>query len=154
MKEIQQCYLLRKLYSSEKLDNYKVTISYRKYTWIAKKINWLCDFLSSIWPRRLFLHVAFFRNGILWKHSIMHPKVKQINLWNQAINCKLVWSYKTGIERSHYHQHQSDPYVFYIKNSVILTFVDYCLIVSHKQDTITSLIESLNNFPENYVLID
>ena len=40
------------------------------------------------------------------------------------------------------------------KNSVILTYVDDCLIVSNKQETITSLIESLNNVTKNYVLID
>ena len=40
-----------------------------------------------------------------------------------------------------------------MKFSVILTCVDYCSIVSNKQETITSLIESINNSPENYVLI-
>ena len=40
------------------------------------------------------------------------------------------------------------------KNSVILTYIDDCLIVSNKQETITSLIESLNNFTENILLID
>ena len=44
--------------------------------------------------------------------------------------------------------------MFYIKDSVILTRVDDCVIVSHKQETVTSLIESLNNGPENYVLTD
>ena len=42
----------------------------------------------------------------------------------------------------------------YRKDSVILTYIDDCVIVSHKQETITSLIESLNNGPENYVLTD
>ena len=44
--------------------------------------------------------------------------------------------------------------MFYIKDSVISTYVDDCVKVSHKQDTITSFIESLNNSPENYVLTD
>ena len=48
---------------------------------------------------------------------------------------------KTGIERRGYHQSQFYPSVFYIKYSVILTYVDDCVIVSHKQETITSLIE-------------
>ena len=36
----------------------------------------------------------------------------------------------------------------------MLNGVDCCLIVSQKQQTITSLIESLNNSPENYMLKD
>ena len=61
---------------------------------------------------------------------------------------------KTGIERRFYHQYQVEPCVFYRKDSVILTCFYYCVIVSQKQDTITSLIESLNNGPENHVLKD
>ena len=38
------------------------------------------------------------------------------------------------------------------KDSVVWTYVDDCVILSHKQDTITSLIESLNNSPEIYAL--
>ena len=44
--------------------------------------------------------------------------------------------------------------MFYRKYSVISTYVGYCIIVSHKQETITSLIESLNNGPGNYLLTD
>ena len=44
--------------------------------------------------------------------------------------------------------------MFYIKDSFILTCYDYCVIVSYKQDTFISLLESLNNGPENYVLTD
>ena len=40
---------------------------------------------------------------------------------------------KTGIERMGYHRSQFDPCVFYRKDSVILTYVDYCVIVSRKQ---------------------
>ena len=40
------------------------------------------------------------------------------------------------------------------KYSVILTYVDDSVIVSHKQVTIASLIESLNSVPGNYVLTD
>ena len=44
---------------------------------------------------------------------------------------------RTGLERRGYHQSQVDPSVFYRKESVILTYVDYCVIVSHKQEIIT-----------------
>ena len=53
-----------------------------------------------------------------------------------------------------YHQSQVDPCVFYRKYSVFKNYVDDSVIVSHKKQTITSLIESLNNGPENYVLTD
>ena len=59
---------------------------------------------------------------------------------------------KTGIERRGYHKYQVDPCVFYRKYSIILTSVDDCVIVSHKQEKITPLIESQNNGPKNYVL--
>ena len=78
--------------------------------------------------------------------------LKYIYLWTQSIKCKLVWSSKTGLERRAYHQFQFDPCVFYRKYSVILTCVDDCVIVSYKKDTITSLIGSLSNGPEDYVL--
>ena len=41
--------------------------------------------------------------------------------------------------------------MFYIK--IFSTYVD-AFFLSHKQETIISLIESLNNGPENYVLTD
>ena len=44
---------------------------------------------------------------------------------------------KNGLERRGYHQSQVDPCVFYRKDSVILTYIHYCVIVSHKQETIT-----------------
>ena len=59
---------------------------------------------------------------------------------------------KTGLERRGYHQSQVDPCVFYRNNWVILTSVDDCVIVSHKQETVVLLIESLNNGSEEYVL--
>ena len=40
------------------------------------------------------------------------------------------------------------------KDSVFFTYVDDCVIVLHRQDTIISLIQSLNNGPENYLLTD
>ena len=43
---------------------------------------------------------------------------------------------KNGLERRGYHQSQVYPCVFYRKDSVILTYVDYCVIVSHKEETI------------------
>ena len=61
---------------------------------------------------------------------------------------------KTVLERRGCHQSQVSPCLFYIRSSVISTYVDYCLIVSYKQETIISLIESLNNGPENYVFTD
>ena len=51
-----------------------------------------------------------------------------------------------------YHQYQVDPCVFYRNQSVILTYIDGFIIVSHKQETIISLIEPLKNGPEKYVL--
>ena len=75
----------------------------------------------------------------------MGPKVKWINLWNQETKCKLVWSSRTGLESRGCHQSQVDPCSIYRKYSVILAYVDDCVIVSHKEETITSLIESINN---------
>ena len=63
----------------------------------------------------------------------MGPKAKQIDLWAQARKCKLFWSSKTGLERRGYHQPQVDPCVFYRKYSVILSYVDDCVIVSQKK---------------------
>ena len=62
--------------------------------------------------------------------------------------------FKIGLERRGYHQSQVYPCVFYRKYSVILTYVDHCIIVSFKEDTITSLMESLDNGTKNYVLTD
>ena len=42
--------------------------------------------------------------------------------------------------------------MFLSKASVLLTYFDDCVIVSQKKDTITSIIQSLNNVPKNYVL--
>ena len=39
----------------------------------------------------------------------------------------------TGLESRGYRQYQLDPFVFYRKDSVILTYVDNCVIVSHKK---------------------
>ena len=54
---------------------------------------------------------------------------------------------KNGLLIRGYHQYQVDPCIFYKKYSVNLTYVEGCVIVSYKQDTITSLIESLKNSP-------
>ena len=43
---------------------------------------------------------------------------------------------KTDLERRGYHQPQVDSCLFYRKDSVILTYVDDCVIVSQKQETI------------------
>ena len=61
---------------------------------------------------------------------------------------------KYDLERRGYHQSQFDPFAFYRKYSIILTYVYDFVIVSQKQDKITSLIELLNNGTENYVLTD
>ena len=66
----------------------------------------------------------------------------------------LILSSKKGLERWNYHKSQFPPFVFYRKDSVILTYVDNCVIVPHKQETTIALIEFLNNGPENYVLKD
>ena len=41
---------------------------------------------------------------------------------------------KNDLERRGYHQSQVDPCLFYIKDSVILTYFYYFVIVSHKQE--------------------
>ena len=84
----------------------------------------------------------------------MGTKVKQITLWTQASKLKRFDLLKSGLERRAYHQFQVDLCVFYIKDSVILTYVDDCVMISHKQETIALLIESPKNGPENYVLTD
>ena len=53
-----------------------------------------------------------------------------------------------------WHQYKFDPCVFYKNESVILTYVGGCVTVSYTKGTITKLIESLNNGPENYALTD
>ena len=53
-----------------------------------------------------------------------------------------------------YNQSKVNPCVFYKNDSVILTYVDDCIIVPQKQYIITSLIESLKTGPGDYVLID
>ena len=60
---------------------------------------------------------------------------------------------KKGLKIRGYHKSQVDPCVFYRKYSFILTYASDFVIVSHKQETITSLIELLNNGPENYVFV-
>ena len=71
----------------------------------------------------------------------MGAKVKQVSLWTQASKWKLLDLLNNGLERRDYHQYKVDNCVFYIKYSVILTYVDDCVLVSHKQKTITSLTE-------------
>ena len=45
----------------------------------------------------------------------MGPKLKQITLWDQASEFKLVLSSKNGLERIFNNTYQVDPYVFYKK---------------------------------------
>ena len=144
-------WLLGNLRSSGKLNKCEVSNIYSNYTWIAKHTNWMYTCLYQSWTLCWYLYVYSFMNVSWWKHSRMSPKVKQTTLWNQSIKYKLFWSSKNGLERRVYHQYQVYPCVFYIKDSVILNHVDYCVIVSHQNYTITSLIESLNNGPENHV---
>ena len=61
---------------------------------------------------------------------------------------------KTALESGSYHQSQLYPRVFYKKDSVIITQLDGCVVVSHKQDTIASVIDSLKNGPDGFVLTD
>ena len=111
-------------------------------------------FLYPIWPWYGCLNGVSFRNGSWWKQRRMGPKVKQITLWTQSSKWKLVWSSKTSSKKRGYHKSQFDPCVIYRNDSVILTCVNNFVIDSNKQETITSLIESLKNAPENYVLAD
>ena len=83
----------------------------------------------------------------------MVNNVEKVTLWKQTIKCKLVQFSKKVIERRVYHQPQVETFVFYRKYSAILAYFDDCLIVLYTQKITTRLIESLNNSPENYVLI-
>ena len=47
---------------------------------------------------------------------------------NQA-NINWLGLIMTGLDRRGYHQYKLNPYVFYRKDSVILTYVDDCIIV-------------------------
>ena len=51
---------------------------------------------------------------------------------------------KTGLESRGCPKYQVEPCMFYRKDSVSLPHVDDCIIVSHKEDTITSIIRSLS----------
>ena len=80
-----------------------------------------------------------------------------LNLNNSVYGIKKAsenWFYllKTGLEIRGYHISQADPCVFYRKDTDILTYVYYCVIVFHKQETITLLVESIHNVPEEYAL--
>ena len=137
--------ILVNLCSSGKLYKCEVTISYSKCTWITKKTNWFCTCLYQIGPWYGCIHESFFRNGSWWKQRRMGTKVKQTTLLNQASKCRLVWSYKNCSRKGGYNQYQVEPRVVYREDSVILTYVNDCVIVLHKKSTITSLIESLKN---------
>ena len=136
------------------MDTREVTVIYTKYIWIAKNINWLCTCLS---PSRAWcgcLHGDSFRKGSWWKQSIMGAKFEKVPLWTQPIKCKFFWSSETGLERSDYCQSQVYICVFSEKLTYFNLYVDDYVIVSHKQEAITSLIESLNNVTVKYFLID
>ena len=59
---------------------------------------------------------------------------------------------KYDLERRDYHPSIVEPLVFYRNDSVILICFDGLVIVSHKQETIKSLINSKNNGLEEYML--
>ena len=71
----------------------------------------------------------------------MGPKVKKKIYILKKESANYFDILKNGLERRGYHQSQVYSCVFYRKDSIILTYVDDGVIVSHKQDTITSLIE-------------
>ena len=131
-----------------KLDKCEVTVIYNKYPWISKQINLLCTCLSPSWPLCGCLHGSFFSNYSWCKQRRMGPKVKQITLWNQARNLKLIWYSKNWSIKEVLPSISSLSLCILQKNSVILTCVDDCIIVSQKHETITSLTKSLNNDPE------
>ena len=130
--------LMWNLWLTVKLDKCEVAITYIKYTWISKQINWLCTCLYPGWPWCGCLHGAFFSNVSWWKQNRMVPKVKKWMYGLKQASSNRFDHLKTGLERMGYHQSQVDPCVFYIKDSVILTYVDDCVTVSHKQETIIS----------------
>ena len=47
-----------------------------------------------------------------------------------------------------------DPCVFYRHDSIILIYVDDCVIVAKDSRTIDELVQSLKNGSENYQLMD
>ena len=84
----------------------------------------------------------------------MGANFEKVPLWTQPIKCKLFCSSETGLERSDYCQSQVYICVFSEKLTYFNLYVDDYVIVSHKQEAITSLIESLNNVTVKYFLID
>ena len=84
----------------------------------------------------------------------MGPKVKTLLYGIKQESTNWFDLLKTGLESRGWYRYLVDTCVFYRKESVSLTYIDDCVIVSHKQDKITSLIESLNNGPDNYELTD
>ena len=63
----------------------------------------------------------------------MGDKFEQVALWTQSSKCKFIVSSKTGLENRSYRQSQDYPCVFYRKDSVILTYVDDCVILSYNK---------------------
>ena len=121
--ETMDSQLLVKLFSSSKLYHFKVTFSYSKYTWISKHSNWLCTLISPSWYLCGCLHKSSFINGSWRKQRRMGNKSKQINLWTQAINCKLVWSSKNWSREEGLPSISSWPYCILQK---ILSYFNLC----------------------------
>ena len=55
-----------------------------------------------------------------------------------------------GLKARDYFLSNVDPCVFYRHDSIILTYVDDCIIVAKDLKTIDDLVNSLKNGPENY----
>ena len=54
---------------------------------------------------------------------------------------------KTDLEGMSYHKSQVDSCLLYSKEPSILTYINDCVIVSHKKDLIMSLINYFKNGP-------
>ena len=127
------------------------TASIHEFT--SKSIDFVLAFSEADIDVDVFMDIplviGFDRNIVDWviklNKSIYGIKQASAN-WFHLIN--------TGLERTGYHKFQVDNCVFYRKDSVILTYVDDGIIVSYKQEKITSLKESPKNGPENVVLTD
>ena len=83
----------------------------------------------------ILLGMLFDGNRVEWVlklNKFLYGLKKSISNWFDLIT--------NVLESRGYHQYQVYPCVFYRKDSVVLTYADDCVIVSHKQKTIASLV--------------
>ena len=61
---------------------------------------------------------------------------------------------KKGLERRGFRESKADPCVFMKKNMIILTYVDYCILIANKKETLDQFIHSLSNDIEKFEFTD